>query len=143
MAKINLRDFYPFYQYDCIINISDEVADALLELDRLEATYQRRLHRYKAYYSLDRGDGIEQDMLFVSLLPSEIYERKVTYEQIHAAIARLPDKQAKRIYALYFLGMSQASIARAEGVSRKAICTSIARGLKHLERILKNIADQG
>ena len=143
MAKINLRDYYPFYQYDCIIDIPDEVADDLLELNRLEAAYQRRLYRNKAYYSLDRDDGIEQDILFVSLSPWEIYERKVTYEQLHAAIARLPDKQAKRIYALYFLGMSQASIARAEGISRKAICASIARGLKHLSQILKNNTDQG
>jgi len=143
MAKINLRDYYPFYKYDCIIDVSDEVADTLLKLDRLEAAYQRRLYRHKAYYSLDQNDGIERDVLFVSLSPSEIYERKVTYGQLHAAIARLPDKQAKRIYALYFLEMSEASIARAGGVSRKAICTSIARGLKHLEQILKNNVDQG
>lgn len=38
--------------------------------------------------------------------PCEIYERKVTVEQLHAAIAALPDKQAKRIYAYYFLGRS-------------------------------------
>ena len=143
MAKINLRDYYPFYQYDCVINVPDEVADALLELARLEAAYQRRTCRHKAYYSLDQSDGIEHDILFVSLSPSEIYERKVTYGQLYTAIAKLPDKQAKRIYSLYFLGMSQASIARAEGVSRKAICTSIARGLKHLEWILKDIANQG
>ena len=107
MAKINLRDYYPFYQDDCVIEVPDEVANALLELDRLETAYQRRMYRNKAQYSLDRGDGIEHDILFVSLSPWEIYERKCTYEQLHAAIARLPDKQAKRIYAYYFLDMSQ------------------------------------
>jgi len=143
MAKINLRNYYPFYQDDCFIDVSDEVAKALKELDRLEATYQRRMYRNKAQYSLDRGDGIEHDILFVSLSPWEIFERKVTYEQLHAAIARLPDKQAKRIYAYYFLDMSQSSIAKAEGVSRKAVCSSIIRGLLNLERILKNIFDEG
>ena len=143
MAKINLRDYYPFYQYDCYIEVSDEVGKALMELDRLEAAYQRRMYRNKAQYSLDRGDGIEHDILFVSLSPWEIYERKVTYEQLHAAIARLPDKQAKRIYAYYFLDMSQASIAKAEGVSRKAVCSSIVRGLLNLEQILKIIFDEG
>ena len=140
MAKINLRDYYPFYQDDCVIEVPDEVANALLELDRLEAAYQRRLYRHKAYYSLDCDDGIVQDILFVSLSPSEIYERKVTYAQLHAAIATLPDKQAKRIYAHYFLGMSKAAIARAEGVNRKAVCASIMRGLQNLELVLKNIS---
>lgn len=139
MAKINLRDYYPFYQYDCVIDVPDEVADALLELDRLEAAYQRRLYRHKAYYSLDQGDSIERDILFVSLSPCEIYECKVTYEQLHAAIAKLPDKQAKRIYAHYFLDMSKAAIAKAEGVSEKAVRVAIERGLKQIEKVLKTI----
>jgi len=143
MAKINLRDYYPFYQYDCVIEVPGEVAEALQEMDRLEAAYQRRMYRHNANFSLDRGDGIWCDILFVSLSPSEIYERKVTHKQHHAAISTLPDKQAKRIYAHYFLEMSQASIARSEGVSRKAICSSIARGLQNLERILQNVSIRG
>ena len=93
MLKINLRDYYPFYQNDCFVNVPEEVAEAMQECDRLENTYQRRMYRNKAQYSLDQGDGIEHDILFVSMSPWEIYERKVTYEQLHAAIASLPDKQ--------------------------------------------------
>lgn len=141
MTKINLRDYYPYYQDDCIIEVPGEVAETLRDYCRLEAAYQRRLYRNKAYYSLDRDDGIEHDILFVSLSPSEIYERKVTYEQLHTAITSLPDKQAKRIYARYILGMSQAAIARAEGVSKMAVCSSIMRGLKQLEYLLKNLLD--
>jgi RNA polymerase sigma-70 factor (ECF subfamily) len=40
-------------------------------------------------------------------LPHEIYECNLTTQQLHAAIAALPDKQAKRIYAHYILGISQ------------------------------------
>lgn len=137
MAKINLRDYYPFYQYDCDVDVSQEVADALLELDRLESAFQRQLYRHKAYYSLDRGDGIERDILFVSLSPSEIYERKVTYAQLHAAIASLPDTQAKRVYAHFFMEMSNAAIAKAEGVSEAAVRDAIDRGLRNIEKYLK------
>ena len=73
----------------------------------------------------------------MSLSPCEIYERKVTVEQLHAAITALPDKQARRIYAYYFLGMSKAEIARAEGVAVNAVKDAISRGLKNLEKILK------
>ncbi len=92
---------------------------------------------YKATYSLDRGDGIERDILFVSLSPHELYERKLTQEQLHAAIAALPDKQAKRIYAHFFFGMSKAAIARSEGVSKVSVSESIERGLCSIEKFLK------
>lgn len=137
MAKVNLRDYYPFYQNDCYIDVSVEVAEALKELDRLEVAYQRRLYRHKAYYSLDQGDGVECDILFIALSPSEIYERKVTYEQLHAAIANLPDKQTKRIYAHFFMEMSNAAIAKAEGISEAAVRDAIERGLRNIEKYLK------
>ena len=49
----------------------------------------------------------------------------------------LPDKQAKRIYARYILGMSNVEIATAEGVSKAAITYSIQRGMRELARRVK------
>ncbi|MBE6905082.1 MAG: sigma-70 family RNA polymerase sigma factor [Ruminococcaceae bacterium] len=139
MAKINLREYYPdFYTTDCIIEVPDEVATLMDSYEHAEAAYYLRRYRHKAYYSLDRGDGIERDILFVSLSPCEIYERKVTVEQLHAAISALPDKQAKRIYAYYFLGTSKSAIAKAEGVNESAIRDGINRGLRNIEKYLKN-----
>ena len=138
MSKINLRDYYPFYKADFFVDVPDEVGAALLEAERLEQNYIRRRFYNKAHYSLDAGDGIENDILFVSLSPCEVYERKITTEQLHAAITSLPDKQAKRIYAHYILGMSKAEIARAEGVAENAVKDAINRGLKRMEKYLKN-----
>lgn len=137
MAKINLRDYYPFYKTDFFVDVPDEVEVALLEAERLEQNYIRRRFYNKAYYSLDAGDGIENDILFVSLSPFEVYERKVNAEQLHAAIASLPDKQAKRIYAHYILGMSKAEIARAEKVTEKNVRKSINQALRNMEAFLK------
>ena len=139
MIKINLRDYYPnYYTTDCIIEVPDEVAALMTSFERAEVSYYLRRYRHKAYYSLDRGDGIEHEILFVSLSPCEIYERKVTTEQLHAAITKLPDKQAKRIYAYYILGISKRSIAKAEGVNESAVRDAINRGLRNIERFLKN-----
>ncbi len=137
MLKINLRDYYPFYQNDCFVDIPVEVAEAMQEFDRKENAHQRRIYRNKAQYSLNQGDGIEHDVLFVSLSPWEIYERKVTYAQLHAAIAALPDKQAKRIYAHFFLEMSNTAIAEAEGVNEASVRDAIERGLRNIEKFLK------
>lgn len=140
MSKINLREYYPdFYTTDFIIDVPYELAEQLLQWERDEGAYERRRYRYKAHFSLDRGDGIEHDILFVSLSPCEIYERKVTYEQLHAAISELPDKQAKRIYAHYFLGMSKGAIAKAEGVNKSQITRSIQAALTRIETFLKKV----
>lgn len=96
------------------------------------------MRRYKAYYSLDRSDGIENDALYPPLNPAEAYERKLMMEQLYVAVASLPDKQAKRIYAYYFLGMSKSEISRAEGVSKVSVCESIRRGLRGVEKFLKD-----
>lgn len=137
METINLRDYYPFYTSDCFIDVSDEIADVFMEFKRQEADYQRRKYYHKAQYSLDRDDGIERDILFVSLSPEEIYERKVTTEQFRSAIVNLPEKQAKRIYAYFFLGMSKAAIAQAEHVGESAVRDSIERGLRNIKIFLK------
>jgi len=139
MTKINLREQYPdFYSTDTFIEVPDEVADFMREYDRKEAAYRRRTYYHKAFYSLDRGDGIEYNAVFSSITPWEVYERKLTLEQLHAAISTLPDKQAKRLNAYYFLGMSKAEIAKAEGVNKSQVTRSIDRALSALQNFLKN-----
>lgn len=137
MAIINLRDYYPFYTSDCFMEVSEEVAEMFKEFDRKEAAYRLRTYRHKAYYSLDRDDGLEHEAVFVSLSPHELYERKISMQELHAAISSLPDKQAKRIYAHFILGMTKKDIAQAEGVDEKVVRVAIERGLKNLEKYLK------
>ena len=139
MTIINLREFYPFYNSDLFLEVSDDVAEALTEAKRAEQSYLRRIRYNKAQYSLDAGDGIEQAATFSVLSPCEIYEHKLTMEQLYAAIDALPDKQGRRIYAHYILGVSQTEIARAEGVVKARVSESITRGLKNMEDYLKNI----
>ena len=69
MAIINLRDYYPFYTSDCFMEVSEEVAEMFKEFDRKEAAYRLRTYRHKAYYSLDRDDGLEHEAVFVAVSP--------------------------------------------------------------------------
>ena len=138
MAEINLRKYYPdYYARDFIIDVPDELVAQFIHWEHGENAFQRKRYRHRSHLSLDRGDSVENDILFVSLTPSELYERKVTYEQLHAAITKLPEKQGKRVYAHYFMGMSMSAIARAEGVSRRAIRDSMARALRTMEVLMK------
>ena len=64
------------------MEVSEEVAEMFKEFDRKEAAYRLRTYRHKAYYSLDRDDGLEHEALFVALSPHELYERKVTMQRL-------------------------------------------------------------
>jgi len=137
MKIINLRDYYPFYQSDFFIEVPDEIAELFRQLKQKEHADFERRRIYNAYYSLNAGDNIEKDVILLVLSPEEIYERKLNNQELYAAINSLPEKQAKRIYAHFFLDMSKAEIARIEGVSKSAVAHSIEQGLKSIEKFLK------
>lgn len=138
MTRINLRDCYPFYKSDFFVKVTDEVVGLLRQFTRKDHADFERSRVHKAYYSLDAGDSIERDVILLVLSPEEIYERKLSNQELYAAINILPEKQAKRIYAHFFLDMSKAEIARIEGVSKPAVTHSIEQGLKRIEKFLKN-----
>ncbi len=140
MERINLRELYPFYEYDLFLEVTDKLAELLKLLSRKEhADYERR-RAHKAYYSLDANDGIESDFTLLVLSPEEIYQRKLSRQELYTAVNSLPEKQAKRIYAHFFLGMSKAEIARIEGVDKSAVTRSIEQALKNMEKFLKNFS---
>ncbi len=76
MARINLRDYYPFYTEDYFIEVDDKIAELLRQFEIREASYKRYVRRYKAYYSLDVDSGIENSILLTVQTPDEIYERR-------------------------------------------------------------------
>lgn len=61
MKKINLRDYYPYYTQDMIVEVPDEVADILREYKLAEAAYFLRTYRHKAYFSLDYDINVEHE----------------------------------------------------------------------------------
>lgn len=137
MKTINLREHYPHFQYDYLLDVADEIEICMRELERQENSYRRRRYRYKAHYSLNRYDGIEKDVLFHPLSPQEIFEQRAIFQEIHTAISSLPKKQAMRIYAHFYLGMSKRAIAKAEGIAEKEIRKSIKQGVGNIRNFLK------
>lgn len=137
MVRMNLRNFYAFYQDDMFVEVTDELAKEMQQWKRDDQSYGRKKRWHHAQYSLDCGDGIEKAVVFTACSLEEGYELKLKREQLYMAFFRLPDKQAKRIYAHFFLGMSKAEIAREEGVGRRTVSESIALGLQGLEHNLR------
>lgn len=72
------------YPSDYMIEVTKEIAGLFNTDKKREAAYKRRIYHYKAQYPLNRNDD--------SILHKE-----------PSAMENLPKKQARRIYALYFL----------------------------------------
>lgn len=133
MKKINLRELYPdVYTTDFFIDVTEKVMETIRAAERAEAAYERKMYRYKAQYSLDCENGIENAVLLKPQTPEMLLEEKQLQEQLYAAVTKLPEKQAKRIYARYYLGMTVNEIAEVEGVDPSRVRDSIRRGLKQL-----------
>ena len=106
MKKINLRELYPdVYTTDFFVDVTEEVMETIRAAERAEAAYER---------------------------PEMVLEEKQFQEQVYAAVMKLPEKQAKRIYARYYLEMTVNEIAEVEGVDPSRVRDSIRRGLKQL-----------
>ena len=61
------------------------------------------------------------------------------FSVLYKGLSKLPVKQRQRIYAHFFLGMSKADIAKAEGTHKSRITRSIEAGLRSLEKYFKEI----
>ncbi|MEE1351667.1 MAG: sigma-70 family RNA polymerase sigma factor [Clostridia bacterium] len=136
MKKLNLKNEYYWITKDEYIEIPDAVAEIFTDFAKAEHRYLEKVRYHKAFYSLDGGNGIEKDIIFVSQLPDELYEKKLSQAELYAAISQLPETQAKRIYAHYFQNLTYSEIAKSDGVDESAVRHSVKRGLRQIEKIL-------
>ena len=135
MKEINLREFYPWYMEDVMVEVTEEVAEELLAGQRYIKASRRRIYRNKAHYSLDAEDGIEYSACFSNPSPQELIERMERFEHICHALNSLPDAQGQR----YLLNHSVKAIAAAEGVTERAINAAIQRGLENMKKYLEKV----
>ena len=137
MKKINLRDLYPWYTKDEFIEISDEAAEVISEDLLRENAYQRMVYRYKAYYALDWQNELKFETDDKNKSPLNILIENLDKQMLYAAIAKLSDKQARRLYAFFFLDMNTNDIAKAEGVSKQNVNKSLTRAIGKLKDSLR------
>ena len=136
MKEINLREYYPFYNMDVYLEVSDEIAGQLDRFKLDEEVHRVRVLRAKAYFSLDRGDGLEKDALQKPPQPLELILKAEQAARLDAALRALSDCQRRRILAFYLDGESKAKIAERENVNESAVRKSIRAGLTSLKKFL-------
>ena len=137
MKTINLKEFYPeMYITNIFYEVPDEILEELLAFRRKENAAKRKIYRYKAYYSLDRNDGVEHDALIFPETPEEIYEKKENLTKLCKAVEKLTKKQRRRLYARVILEMSYADIAKHENVSESSVRCSVCSARVFLKKFM-------
>ena len=87
MKKINLRELYPdAYTTDFFVNVTEDVLETIRASERAEAAYERKMYRYKAQYSLDCENGIENAVLTKPQTPEMVLEEKQLQKQVYATL---------------------------------------------------------
>ena len=138
MQTINLKQYYPFCKEDIFVEVSDEIVEAFLLDKRAEAARDRKMFRYKAFYSLDCNDGIENAAISWAqpspedylIEKEELAEYKELIRRLYEAISSLPPMQARRVHARYMLGMKVKDIAAVEGITPSQAGKSIHHALE-------------
>ena len=142
MQTINLKQYYPFCTEDTFVEVSDEIVEAFLLDKRAEAARERKMYRYKAFYSLDCNDGIENAAIgWAQPSPEDcLMEKEAQAEyaellrRLYEAISSLTPAQARRVHARYMLGMKVKDIAAMEGITPSQAGKSIHAALRRLRR---------
>ncbi len=133
MVTINLKKYYPdYYKEDTFMDVEADVAE-FLETNRPKpASAKRKAQRYKAQYSLDAGDGIEEDTLV--LLFEEARRNELLCEQLRTAMLCLTEKQRRRFLMKYDLEYTYAEIAEREQVNVNAVEDSIEQAKEKIRK---------
>lgn len=146
MTIINLKKYYyPLYKTDVLVEVPDEVADALLHLRREENNRMSKMFYHKAYFSLDCENGIENDAIgWEQPSPEQLMiqakgeaAHALLLEHLREAIGQLTPTQARRLHMRYMLGMKYREIAAAEGISPTQASQSVRGTVKRLQKYLK------
>ena len=140
MQRINLRKYYyPLYDEDIFIEVSDEIATALWEEHCLDDNTRRNLWIHT--YSLDQSPEIENHFPeqirsaeeFLLQREADLY-REFLLGKLGEALATLTPKQLRRLKARFVEGKKYREIAEMEGIDTSIAHHSVRAAIRRLQK---------
>lgn len=137
MPIIDLKQQYPHLYDETLMDVPQPIFEVFDRARKDENNYDRRRRYHHGYYSLDACDGMENNVTHRSPSPEEVFMQKTQKQQLQEALDHLPPIQSRRIHDHFMLGKTMTAIAKAEGVTKNCISSSIRIGLKNIKRYYK------
>ena len=144
MKTIDLKKYYyPICRKEMLVELPDEVADAIAEAARAENAGDAKQHYH--CYSLDASPGIENHSPEQSLSPEDILMEEETereqeavrtlmIERLREALATLTPRQASCLHARFWEGKQFKEIAEAEGFTTSAAIVTVRNAIIKLQK---------
>ena len=140
MQRINLRKYYyPLYDEDIFIEVSDEIATALWEEHCLDDNTRRNLWVHT--YSLDESPEMENHFPEQICSAEEILlqqeadrYREFLLGKLDEALTTLTPKQLRRLKARFMEGKKYREIAEIEGTDTSVVHHSVRDAIRRLQR---------
>jgi len=126
---------YEFATETISVDVDDEWANILIDLDRVE--YNNNHAETRRHCSLDEYDADSNLVPSKTNIEKEYMDREDN-ERLLAAIEKLEPRQRKLIKDYYFKHMGLEVIAKNEGVSFQAVSQAIHRAEKKLKKLLSD-----
>lgn len=120
------------------IEVSDEIGEILIDLDRKEYNVN---HRETRRHTLLDGLDFEGKLFADNIDIPHLLEQKETAQMVRAAVEQLRPKQRDLIYALYLLDkpVSQAEYGRQLGIAETSVQQNARRAKQALKEILEKV----
>ena len=126
---------YEFATETISVDVDDEWANILIDLDRVE--YNNDHAETRRHCSLDEYDA-DGNLVASGVNIENEYLAREDRERLHAAIEALEPRQRQLMKSYYFKHMGLEDIARDEGISFQAVSQAIHRAEKRLKKILSD-----
>lgn len=125
---------YEFVDGDVELEVSDEWASVLAELDRLERNNDKKEKR--RHYSLEARTYEGADYAAEDKGISVLFEGLGDAERLNEALTHLSSKQQALIKAIYFEGISATKYAERLGVTKGAVSQQLKTIRKKLKKFI-------
>lgn len=125
---------YEFVDGDVELEVSDEWASVLAELDRQE--YNNNQRETRRHTSLDNGYDDGEWLAVENTLLADLIKNE-DYSLLMSAIKHLQPQQQELLHRVYWNKEKMSDIAAEQGVSKMAITNRMKKIYKNLKKILE------
>ncbi len=117
------------------IEVSKEIFEEFNNFELKDISEMNEFDRHIEHSQLSEHT-LNKRILKKEFYPEDVVIKKIQYEELHAALLRLPEKQYQRITMYFFKELNQKEIAKREKCSIRAIQYSIRIALKNLKKYM-------
>jgi len=120
-----------------VVEVSKEVFEVMKDFELKEKSQKNKIDRHITRFEYT-DEELYNNAVNKSIDIEDLIERNILIEELKEAINNLSEIQKRRIIRYYFENYTVEEIANLEFTTHQAICKSLKKSLKLLEKLINN-----